>query len=468
MASLTVRQLDEKLKALLRLRAAKSGRSVEDEVRTILKAAAEETGSEALETFSPPSRKTAAQTGPASDTRRVLLIVGGGIAAYKSLDLIRRLKERGLAVRCILTKAAEHFVTPLSAGALAGERAFTDLFDPQSEFDVGHIRLARDTDLIVVAPATADLMAKMAGGHADDLATAVLLATDAKILLAPAMNPLMWSNKATQRNLAQLVADGVTLVGPNAGEMAESGERGTGRMAEPLEIAAAVEKLVAARGAQPLRGKRVLITSGPTHEPIDPVRYIANRSSGKQGHAIATAAAAAGADVTLVSGPVNLPDPPGLNVVHVESARDMLAAVERALPVDIAIFAAAVADWRAANAGEQKIKKKQGQSTPALSLVENPDILSTIAHRTSQRPTLVIGFAAETENVVGNAKDKLIRKGCDWILANDVSPQTGIMGGDSNTIQLVTPDGVELWPTQSKEAVAAMLIARIVDALKGE
>ncbi len=369
----------------------------------------------------------------ATDTKRVLLIIGGGIAAYKSLDLIRRLKERGIAVRCILTKAAEHFVTPLSAGALLGESAFTDLFDVRSEFDVGHIRLARDTDLIVVAPATADLMAKMAGGHADDLATAVLLATKTKILLAPAMNPLMWSNKATQRNLAQLVADGVALVGPNEGEMAESGERGTGRMAEPLEIAAAAEKLLTARADKPLAGKRLLITSGPTHEPIDPVRYIANRSSGKQGHAIAAAAAAAGAEVALVSGPVNLPDPSGVTVVKVETAREMLQAVERALPADIAIFAAAVADWRIANAGEQKIKKKAGQATPELSLTENPDILSTIAHRKSQRPKLVIGFAAETENVAANAKDKLARKGCDWILANDVSPQTGIMGGDSNT-----------------------------------
>jgi phosphopantothenoylcysteine decarboxylase / phosphopantothenate---cysteine ligase len=461
MASLTIRQLDDRLKKLLRLRAARSGRSVEDEVRTILRAAADETGTEVLEQFEPPAPKSARRAVAAPDTKRVLLIIGGGIAAYKSLDLIRRLKERGIAVRCILTKAAEHFVTPLSAGALVGEPIFTDLFDARSEFDVGHIRLARDTDLIVVAPATADLMAKMAGGHADDLATAVLLATDAKILLAPAMNPLMWSNKATQRNLAQLVADGVALVGPNEGEMAESGERGIGRMAEPLEIAAAVEKLLSAHADKPLAGVRVLITSGPTHEPIDPVRYIANRSSGKQGHAIAAAAAEAGANVTLISGPVNLPDPPGVTVVKVETAREMLQAVERALPVDVAIFAAAVADWRVANAGEQKIKKKAGQATPDLSLTENPDILSTIAHRKSQRPKLVIGFAAETENVTANAKDKLARKGCDWILANDVSPQTGIMGGDSNTIQLVTAKGIEPWPPQTKQDVAAMLIARI-------
>jgi phosphopantothenoylcysteine decarboxylase/phosphopantothenate--cysteine ligase len=467
MASITIRQLDEALKKRLRLRAAKSGRSVEDEVRTILRAAAAESGLEALETSNPPAPKSSrrATPAPAAGTKRVLLVIGGGIAAYKSLDLIRRLKERGLAVRCILTKAAEHFVTPLSAGAIVGERVFTDLFDPTAEFDVGHIRLARETDLVVVAPATADLMAKIAGGHADDLATAVLLATGTKILFAPAMNPRMWANKATQRNLAQLVADGVALIGPNEGEMAEAGERGMGRMAEPLEIAAAIEKLLGAGAAQPLKGKRVLVTSGPTHEPIDPVRYIANRSSGKQGHAIAAAAARGGAEVTLVSGPVNLPDPPGVTVVHVVTAREMLQAVERALPADVAIFAAAVADWRVAHAGEQKIKKKAGQATPELSLVENPDILATIAKRKTQRPKLVIGFAAETENVAANAKAKLVAKGCDWILANDVSPATGIMGGDRNTIQLVTAKDIEPWPPQTKEDVAAMLIARIAAEL---
>ena len=461
MASITIRQLDEALKKRLRLRAAKSGRSVEDEVRTILRAA--ESGLEALETSNPPAPKSSrrATPAPAAGTKRVLLVIGGGIAAYKSLDLIRRLKERGLAVRCILTKAAEHFVTPLSAGTIVGERVFTDLFDPTAEFDVGHIRLARETDLVVVAPATADLMAKIAGGHADDLATAVLLATGTKILLAPAMNPHMWANKAMQRNLAQLAADGVALIGPNEGEMAEAGERGMGRMAEPLEIAAAIEKLLGAGAAQPLKGKRVLVTSGPTHEPIDPVRYIANRSSGKQGHAIAAAAARAGADVTLVSGPVNLPDPPGVTVVPVVTAREMLQAVERALPVDVAIFAAAVADWRVAQESEQKIKKKAGQATPDLSLIENPDILATIAKRKTQRPKLVIGFAAETENVAANAKAKLIAKGCEWILANDVSPATGIMGGDRNTIQLVTAKDIEPWPPQTKEDVAAMLIARI-------
>ncbi|MGB6351214.1 MAG: bifunctional phosphopantothenoylcysteine decarboxylase/phosphopantothenate--cysteine ligase CoaBC [Pseudolabrys sp.] len=477
MASLTVRQLDERLKKLLRMRAAKSGRSVEDEVRTILREAAEETGYEALDLINPPSppmagarasRMPRTRDDEAAGTKRVLLIIGGGIAAYKSLDLIRRLKERGIAIRCILTKAAEHFVTPLSASALVGERVFTDLFDPASEFDVGHIRLARETDLIVVAPATADLMAKLSGGHADDLATAVLLAATVKILLAPAMNSRMWANKATQRNLAQLVADGIALVGPNEGEMAEAHERGLGRMAEPLEITAAVEKLLLAGTAQPLKGKRVLITSGPTHEPIDPVRYIANRSSGKQGHAIAAAAAAAGADVTLISGPVNLSDPSGVKVIKVETAREMLQVVERALPVDIAIFVAAVADWRVANTGEQKLKKQVGKATPDLSLVENPDILATIAKRKTQRPKLVIGFAAETENVAANAKAKLASKGCDWILANDVSPQSGVMGGDRNTITLVQASGIDAWPPQSKDEVAAMLVARIANALSGE
>jgi phosphopantothenoylcysteine decarboxylase/phosphopantothenate--cysteine ligase len=463
MPSITIRQLDEALKKKLRLRAARSGRSVEDEVRTILREAAAEGGAEAPEMpqrTAAPARRAA--TAPGS--KRILLIIGGGIAAYKSLDLIRRLKERGFAVRGVLTKAAEHFVTPLSAGALLGERAFTELFDTASELDVGHIRLARECDLIVVAPATADLMAKMANGHADDLATAVLLAAGTKILLAPAMNPHMWANKATQRNVARLIADGVTLIGPNEGEMAEHGECGLGRMAEPLEIAAAVEKQFAASGA--LAGKRVLVTSGPTHEPIDPVRYIANRSSGKQGHAIAAAAAAAGAGVTLISGPVNVPDPPGVSVVHVETARQMLEAVQKALPLDVAIFAAAVADWRVANAGEQKIKKRPGQATPDLALTENPDILSTIAHRKSQRPQLVIGFAAETENVAANAREKLKRKGCDWILANDVSPSTGIMGGDRNTVALVSAEGVEQWPPLSKEDVAARLVARIAETIR--
>jgi phosphopantothenoylcysteine decarboxylase / phosphopantothenate---cysteine ligase len=465
LASLTVRQLDDKLKTQLRLRAAKHGRSMEDEIRVILRAAAQDDGREILDRFEPPTQAIRKKLHAAAvDGPRVLLIIGGGIAAYKSLDLIRRLQERGVHLRCILTAAAQHFVTPLAVGALCGERAYTDLFDPQSEFDVGHIRLARDTDLIAVAPATADLMAKMAGGHADDLASAVLLATDKPILIAPAMNPYMWSAKATKRSLAQLVADGIRIVGPNAGEMAEPGEAGLGRMAEPLEIVAAATALL--HRARPLSGKRVLVTAGPTTEPIDPVRFIANRSSGKQGYAIAAAAAAAGADVVLVSGPVHLPDPPGLAVVKVETARQMLQAVEKELPADVAIFAAAVADWRAEHASENKIKKQQGR-TPTLKLVENPDILATIAHRKSGRPRLVIGFAAETDHVVAHAEAKLIKKGCDWILANDVSPETGIMGGDTNTISLITATKVESWPPQSKDDVARMLIGRIAVALAG-
>jgi phosphopantothenoylcysteine decarboxylase / phosphopantothenate---cysteine ligase len=463
MASLTVRQLDDRLKRLLRLRAARHGRSMEDEVRTILRQAAQDAGRERLDASEPPER-AARQLTPAQapSARRVLLIIGGGIAAYKSLDLIRRLQDRGADVRCILTAAAQHFVTPLAAGALSGERAYTELFDPQSEFDVGHIRLARDTDLIVVAPATADLIAKMASGRADDLATAVLLATDKPVLLAPAMNPHMWAAKATQRNLGQLRADGVHVIGPDSGEMAERGEAGIGRMAEPLEIAAAAAAIMGGSGA--LAGRRVVVTSGPTSEPIDPVRFIANRSSGKQGHAIAAAAAAAGAEVMLVSGPVNLPDPPGVSVVHVESARQMLAAVEKGLPADVAVFAAAVADWRPRQESHKKLKK-QGRP-PTLALVENPDILSTVAHSKSSRPRLVIGFAAETDDLLANAKAKLVKKGCDWIVANDVSPASGIMGGDMNTVHLVTADGVESWPPSSKEEVARTLVERIAASLK--
>ena len=467
MASLTVRQLDEHLKAALRLRAAQNGRSMEDEVRTILReAAAIEAPGDGVPT-GPAGARTApaSRTETAAATGRVLLVIGGGIAAYKALDLIRRLRERGWVVRVVMTPAAQRFVTPLAAGALAGERAHLDLFDAATEFDIGHIRLARDCDLVVVAPATADLMARMVHGRADDLAAAVLLATDKPVLIAPAMNPRMWAHPATRRNLAQLRADGVHVIGPNAGEMAESGESGLGRMAEPLEIAAAAEPF-RPRPQGPLRGRHILITSGPTHEPIDPVRYIANRSSGKQGHAIAAAAAAAGARVTLVSGPVTLAEPPGVTVVHVEDARAMLVAVEAALPADAAIFAAAVADWRVAEAGPQKIKKQAGETTPRLSLVENPDILATVAKRRKGRPELVIGFAAETEKVIDHARAKLRRKGCDWILANDVSPASGVMGGDSNTVHLLSASGaVETWPTQSKEAVAAALVTRIADAL---
>jgi phosphopantothenoylcysteine decarboxylase/phosphopantothenate--cysteine ligase len=393
-------------------------------------------------------------------SKHILLIIGGGIAAYKSLDLIRRLRERGAVVRAVITPGGREFVTPLAVGALTGNRPLTELFDPASELDVGHVRLSREADLIVVAPATADLIAKMAGGHANDLATAVLLATDKPVLIAPAMNPRMWAHQATRRNLALLVSDGIVTVGPNSGEMAEHGEHGVGRMAEPLEIVAAIERqLDGGRTAGPLSGFRVVVTSGPTHEPIDPVRYLANRSSGKQGHAIAAAAAAAGADVVLVSGPVDLPAPAGVATVRVETAREMLEAVEAALPADVAVFAAAVADWRVAEAGAHKIKK--GRATPTLALVENPDILATVAQRRSKRPRLVIGFSAETDHVIDNAKAKLARKGCDWILANDVSAATGIMGGDDNAVHLVTASGVESWPIQPKTAVARMLVERI-------
>jgi phosphopantothenoylcysteine decarboxylase / phosphopantothenate---cysteine ligase len=406
--------------------------------------------------------------------KRILLVIGGGIAAYKSLDLIRRLRERGAEVRCILTEGAQRFVTPLAAAALSGQKAHTDLFDRDDEAEIGHIRLAREADLVVVAPATANLMARMAGGHADDLASTVLLATTLPILIAPAMNVRMWEHPATRRNLDTLKRDGVAVVGPNAGAMAEP-EHGPGRMAEPLEIVAVAEGLLggtkprsvplvrsAAGAAGPLAGKKVLVTSGPTHEPIDPVRYIANRSSGRQGHAIARAAAEAGATVTLVSGPVDIPHPPGVTMVEVETAYDMLDAVEAALPVDIAIFAAAVSDWRVAAPARHKIKKG-GDGVPALALVENPDILATVAHRPTGRPSLVVGFAAETENVIENARVKLARKGCDLIVANDVTPDLGVMGGEDNTVHLVSAERVETWPTLDKDEVARRLIARLVD-----
>ena len=403
--------------------------------------------------------------------KRIVLIIGGGIAAYKCLELIRRARERGISVRPVMTRAASQFVTPLSVSALAGDRVFSDLFDLDEEREIGHIRLSREADLIVVAPATADLMARMAGGHADDLATAVLLATDKPVLIAPAMNPRMWSHKSTQRNLATLEGDGVAIVGPGVGEMAERGEAGAGRMAEPHEILARVELMLGlgkpAGAKLPLVGRHVLVTSGPTHEPIDPVRYIANRSSGKQGHAIAAAAARLGARVTLVSGPTNVAHPAGVDVVAIETAEQMLAAVRAALPADCAIFAAAVADWRVANAHGEKIKKDGKRKSPQLDLVENPDILKTVSHLPSaERPALVIGFAAETETVLEHAQKKRQRKGCDWIVANDVSPQTGIMGGDRNSVHVVTADGVESWPDLDKAEVARRLIERVEHALR--
>ncbi len=390
--------------------------------------------------------------------KRILLVIGGGIAAYKSLDLIRRLQDRGARVRAILTRAGSEFVTPLSVGSLTGDKVFQELFSLTDENDMGHIELSRDADLLVVAPATADLMAKMANGHANDLASTALLATDKRVLLAPAMNVRMWLNPATQRNLATLRGDGVAVVGPNEGSMA-CGEFGPGRMAEVPEIIAAIEGLMADPAVgRPLTGRHVVVTSGPTREPIDPVRYISNHSSGKQGHAIARAAAAAGARVTLVTGPVALADPVGVDTVHVESARDMLAAVEKALPADIAVFAAAVADWRVAEVAGGKIKKGAG-GPPSLSFVENPDILATIAKKTEGRPGLVVGFAAETEAVLDNARAKLARKGCDLIVANDVASGTDTFGGDMNRVHIVAADGVETWERQSKDAVAAALVS---------
>jgi phosphopantothenoylcysteine decarboxylase/phosphopantothenate--cysteine ligase len=392
-------------------------------------------------------------------TKRVLLIISGGIAAYKSLDLIRRLRERGVAVRVVMTDAAQKFITPLAVGAIAGERPFTDLFDQAQEFDVGHIRLARECDLVIVAPATADLMAKAAHGLANDLASAVLLAKDKPVLMAPAMNPHMWANAATRRNFATLQANGLHFIGPNEGEMAESGERGLGRMAEPEEIRDAALALLS---DGPLKGKRALVTAGPTLEAIDPVRFISNRSSGKQGYAIAAALAELGADVTLVSGPTNLPAPQGLTLKRVESAREMLAASEAALPLDVAVMVAAVADWRPTQTADEKIKKDKA-GIPAISLVENPDILATLAKPGKKRPKLVIGFAAETENVEEHARAKIAKKGCDWIVANDVSGD--VMGGAENQVLLITRDSAEPWPRMAKEAVARKLAVEIAKAL---
>ncbi|MRX32858.1 bifunctional phosphopantothenoylcysteine decarboxylase/phosphopantothenate--cysteine ligase CoaBC [Aminobacter sp. MDW-2] len=396
--------------------------------------------------------------------KRILLIIGGGIAAYKSLDLIRRLRERGASVRAVMTSAAQEFITPLSVSALTADHVFTDLFDRQDEQDVGHIRLAREADLIVVAPATADLMAKLANGHASDLASAVLLAADKKVLFAPAMNPRMWSNPATRRNRATLEKDGIHFIGPMKGEMAESNEAGEGRMAEPLQIVGAVEELLDIR-PKPLSGRKIIITSGPTHEPIDPVRYIANRSSGKQGHALAASLARLGADVRLVSGPVTIPDPAGVKTVHVESAREMRDAVEQLLPADAAIFVAAVADWRTAASADEKIKKVAGEGPPALQMVENPDILAGVGHH-AKRPYLVIGFAAETQDVLKNAQAKLARKGADFIVANDVSHEGGVMGGDRNRVKIVSKAGVDEWPDLPKEEVAERLAQLIAERLR--
>lgn len=394
--------------------------------------------------------------------RKISLIISGGIAAYKSLDLIRRLRERGASVRCILTSAAKEFVTPVVVGALTADTVFDDLWDRQSEHDVGHIRLAREADLIVVAPATADLMGKMANGLANDLASTVLLAAKIPVLVAPAMNPAMWDHPATQRNVEVLEQDGISFIGPNAGEMAESGEAGLGRMAEPMEIVRAVEDQLD-ETPKPLAGLKVVMTSGPTREDIDPVRYISNHSSGKQGHAVAAELARAGADVILVSGPVNIPDPRDVTVVNVISALDMQAAVERALPADIAIFVAAVADWRMDKEANEKIKKDAKGTPPALKMVVNPDILKSVGTRTNNRPTLVIGFAAETQNVSQHGREKLAKKGADWIVANDVSVENMVFGGDDNSVTLITAAGVDPWPKMSKMEVAEQLVAKIVE-----
>ena len=389
--------------------------------------------------------------------RRILLIVSGGIAAYKSLDLIRRLRERGTAVRAIMTAASQHFVTPLSIASLCEDKVYTDLWSLTDESEMGHIRLSREADLVVVAPASADLIARMAAGLADDLATTALLASDKRVLIAPTMNLMMWAHPATQANLATLAARGVVRIGPGSGELA-CGEVGSGRMAEPLEIVAAIETMLASDAR--LAGRRALVTSGPTREPIDPVRYISNHSSGKQGHAIAAALSALGAETVLVSGPTREPAPAGVRVVPVETAAEMLAACEAALPADVAVMAAAVADWRVESVAGHKLKK-DGKGPPLLRLAENPDILAHIAQRANDRPALVIGFAAETDDIVANARAKRTRKRCDWILANDVSPGTGTFGGDRNTIHLVDGGGVEDWPVMTKREVAARLAERI-------
>jgi len=393
--------------------------------------------------------------------KSILLIIGGGIAAYKCLDFIRRAKERGAKVRCILTRAAQHFVTPLSAAVLSEEPAFTELFDLKNETEIGHIRLSREADLIVIAPATADFLAKMAHGLCDDLASTVLLAADKPVLAAPAMNWRMWEHPATRRNRSQLKADGVYFVGPNEGAMA-CGETGFGRMAEVDEILTAAEKILEGESAKPLAGRNVLVTAGPTFEPIDPVRFIGNRSSGKQGYAIAVAAARLGARVTLIAGPNALPDPRGVVTIRVETAQKMLEAAEAALPADIAVFSAAVADWRAASIQSEKIKKSE--SSPELRLVENPDILRTIAKRSANRPRLVIGFAAETGNIIAQAVQKLENKGCDWIVANDVS-EGGVFGRNRNAVHVITRSRVQSWPEMSKEDVADRLVRAASDWL---
>lgn len=484
MASITIRNLDDEVKDLLRRLAAENDRSMEEQARVMIRAAVEgQRGPVSrIEQIEKTLRELTDSHGPTPPVaavsnqvtrgilsgKRILLIIGGGIAAYKALDLIRRLRERGAAVRVVMTSAAQEFVTTLSVGALSADHVFIDLFDSNDEHDVGHIRLSREADLVVVAPATADLMAKLANGHANDLASTVLIATDKQVLIAPAMNPKMWSHQATRRNRATLQKDGVAVVGPAKGEMAESNEAGEGRMAEPLEIVAAIEALLDIR-PKPLAGRRIIVTSGPTHEPIDPVRYIANRSSGKQGHAIAAALARLGADVHLVSGPVGIADPAEVTTLHVETANEMKDAVEQLLPADAAVFVAAVADWRSETSAGEKIKKVAGVGPPALQMIENPDILAGVGHH-RHRPSLVVGFAAETQDLVRNAEAKLKKKGADFIVANDVSHEgagsPGVMGGDRNKVRIVSKAGVDEWPEMSKDEVAARLAALIAERLK--
>jgi len=396
--------------------------------------------------------------------RKILLAIGGGIAAFKCLDLIRRLREQGAEVTPVLTAASEQFVTPLSVSALSAQKVYRDLFDLNDEHEMGHIELSRAADLVVVAPATADLMAKMAGGHANDLASTLLMATDKRVLIAPSMNVRMWEHAATQRNLKTLQNDGILVVGPNEGDMA-CGEYGPGRMAEVPEIIAAID---AALSDGPLKGKHVLVTSGPTHEPIDPVRYIANRSSGAQGTAIADALIAMGATVSFITGPASAPRPQGCKVIEVTTAAQMLDATKSALPADAAIFAAAVADWHIKGDTSSKIKKTKGKTGPDLAFAENPDILATVSQMKKGRPDLVIGFAAETDNVIANGTAKRDRKGCDWILINDVSPRTGIMGGSENDVTVVTKDGADDWPRMSKADVGRKLAAKVAQALGGQ
>ncbi|EJF76089.1 phosphopantothenoylcysteine decarboxylase/phosphopantothenate-cysteine ligase [Bartonella birtlesii LL-WM9] len=454
MASLTIRNLSSEIKEALRIRAAKNGISMEEEVRRLLSN---------LTTPTISSSQASIIEMQSLQSKSLLLIIGGSIASYKALDLIRRLQERGARLNIIMTKAAQKFITPLAAETLSGHTVYSDLFSRAEEHDIGHIRLARDADLIILAPATANRIAKIANGIGDDLADCVLLAARCPLLIAPAMNPAMWTHPATLRNIATLRTDGIHIVGPEFGKMAECDETGYGRMSEPLTIVAAVEALLGVH-EQPLSGRHFIVTSGPTHEPIDPVRYLANRSSGKQGHAIATALTHLGAKVTLICGPVHLANPPAVKTIHVETAQQMLQAVQTALPADGAIFVAAVCDWRSQTQSLQKIKKSAHKTPPSLPMIANPDILATIGHA-ANRPPLVIGFAAETSDLIFNAQKKCLEKGADFILANDISLHadgTSVMGADTNQVYLVSKENIEQWPHMSKQKVAEKLAKVIV------